>query len=40
MYSPDCGWMYVDCSRNGLRRWCEMETCGTLEKSRRRRERG
>lgn len=33
---PDCGWMYVDRSRNGLRRWCQMETCGTLEKSRRR----
>ena len=36
---PDCGWMYVDRSRNGLRRWCQMETCGTLEKSRRRAER-
>ena len=35
----DCGWMYVDRSRNGLRRWCQMETCGTLEKSRRRAER-
>ena len=32
----DCGWVYVDQSRNGLRRWCEMQTCGTLEKSRRR----
>jgi predicted RNA-binding Zn ribbon-like protein len=36
---PDCGWLYVDRSRNGLRRWCEMETCGTLAKSRRRAER-
>ena len=36
---PDCGWMYVDRSRNGLRRWCQMETCGTLEKSRRRAEK-
>ncbi|HET9225564.1 MAG TPA: ABATE domain-containing protein [Thermoanaerobaculia bacterium] len=36
---PDCGWMYVDRSRNGLRRWCQMETCGTLEKSRRRADR-
>jgi predicted RNA-binding Zn ribbon-like protein len=35
----DCGWMYVDRSRNGLRRWCAMETCGTAEKTRRRRER-
>lgn len=33
----DCGWIYVDRSRNGLRRWCQMETCGTKEKSRRRR---
>jgi predicted RNA-binding Zn ribbon-like protein len=33
---PDCGWLYVDRSRNGLRRWCEMRTCGTLAKSRRR----
>jgi predicted RNA-binding Zn ribbon-like protein len=32
----DCGWMYVDRSRNHLRRWCQMETCGTREKSRRR----
>jgi predicted RNA-binding Zn ribbon-like protein len=33
---PECGWMYVDRSRNGFRRWCEMESCGTREKSRRR----
>jgi predicted RNA-binding Zn ribbon-like protein len=33
---PDCGWMYVDRSRNRLRRWCQMETCGTRAKSRRR----
>ena len=37
--APDCGWMYVDRSRNRLRRWCQMETCGTIEKSRRRAER-
>jgi len=35
----DCGWMYVDRSRNGLRRWCEMSVCGTVEKNRRRAER-
>lgn len=35
----DCGWTYVDRSRNGLRRWCQMEVCGTREKSRRRAER-
>ena len=37
--APDCGWMYVDRSRNGLRRWCQMETCGTRAKSRRRYQR-
>jgi predicted RNA-binding Zn ribbon-like protein len=37
---PDCGWIYVDRSRNQLRRWCQMETCGTREKSRRRYQRG
>jgi len=36
---PSCGWMYVDRSRNGLRRWCQMESCGTQAKSRRRSER-
>lgn len=35
----DCGWMFVDRSRNGLRRWCQMETCGTIAKNRRRRNR-
>ena len=32
----DCGWFFVDRSRNGLRRWCEMEVCGMKEKNRRR----
>ncbi|HEX7119245.1 MAG TPA: ABATE domain-containing protein [Longimicrobiales bacterium] len=36
---PDCGWLFVDRSRNGLRRWCDMRLCGTREKSRRRRSR-
>lgn len=36
---PDCGWFYVDRSRNGLRRWCDMATCGTRAKSRRRAQR-
>jgi len=34
---PDCGWVFVDRSRNHLRRWCQMETCGTAAKTRRRR---
>lgn len=33
---PDCGWVYVDRSRNRLRRWCQMETCGNRAKARRR----
>jgi predicted RNA-binding Zn ribbon-like protein len=37
---PSCGWMFVDRSRNGLRRWCQMSSCGTWEKTRRRRRRG
>jgi len=32
----ECGWLFVDRSRNGLRRWCSMADCGTREKSRRR----
>jgi len=36
---PGCGWVYVDRSRNGLRRWCQMKTCGTAAKTRRRRRR-
>jgi len=35
----NCGWLYVDRSRNGLRRWCAMATCGTLRKTERRRAR-
>lgn len=35
----DCGWYYVDRSRNGRRRWCQMETCGTLMKTHRRAQR-
>ncbi len=31
----NCGWVYVDRSRNGLRRWCSMETCGSREKAHR-----
>ena len=30
-----CGWMFYDTSRNGSRRWCSMEGCGTQAKMRR-----
>ncbi len=30
-----CGWLFLDTSRNGTRRWCEMATCGNKYKARR-----
>ncbi|MDA0702023.1 MAG: ABATE domain-containing protein [Proteobacteria bacterium] len=30
-----CGWLFVDRSKNGSRRWCEMEVCGNRAKARR-----
>lgn len=27
-----CGWLFADTSKNGKRRWCAMQTCGTLSK--------
>jgi len=29
-----CGWLYLDRSKNNSRRWCNMQTCGSLNKSR------
>jgi predicted RNA-binding Zn ribbon-like protein len=37
--SGGCGWMFLDLSRNGSRRWCRMSDCGTDVKSRRLTER-
>jgi predicted RNA-binding Zn ribbon-like protein len=34
-----CGWVFVDKSRNGSRRWCQMADCGTRVKARRLTER-
>ena len=37
----DCGWLFLDTSRNRTRRWCDMSDCGNLAKVRRfRRRRG
>jgi predicted RNA-binding Zn ribbon-like protein len=36
---PDCGWLFLDRSRNRTRQWCTMEDCGNLEKVRRFRRR-
>ncbi len=30
-----CPWLFLDQSKNGSRRWCSMEICGTSEKVRR-----
>jgi predicted RNA-binding Zn ribbon-like protein len=34
-----CGWLFLDRSRNGSRRWCTMGECGAYAKSRRLTER-
>jgi predicted RNA-binding Zn ribbon-like protein len=33
--SDDCGWLFLDTSRNHSRRWCDMKTCGNRAKARR-----
>jgi predicted RNA-binding Zn ribbon-like protein len=32
-----CGWLFLDSSRGGRRRWCSMNTCGNREKASRHR---
>jgi predicted RNA-binding Zn ribbon-like protein len=34
-----CGWVFLDLTKNGRRRWCEMEVCGSRAKVRRYRAR-
>lgn len=31
----NCGWLFLDETGNGRRRWCSMETCGNRTKARR-----
>lgn len=31
----DCGWLFLDTSKSGRRRWCSMESCGSRSKMRR-----
>jgi predicted RNA-binding Zn ribbon-like protein len=33
----NCGWLFMDQSRNQSRRWCDMKICGNREKVRRHR---
>jgi predicted RNA-binding Zn ribbon-like protein len=32
---PDCGWFFLDTSKNHTRRWCTMDSCGNRAKFRR-----
>lgn len=34
-----CAWLFMDTSRNGTRRWCDMSVCGNRAKARRFRSR-
>jgi predicted RNA-binding Zn ribbon-like protein len=37
--ADDCGWLFIDSSRNHSRRWCDMADCGNRAKVRRFRSR-
>ncbi|HEY7022924.1 MAG TPA: ABATE domain-containing protein [Ktedonobacterales bacterium] len=32
---PGCGWLFLDSSKTGNRRWCSMDECGSRDKMRR-----
>jgi predicted RNA-binding Zn ribbon-like protein len=34
-HGPDCAWVFIDSSKGGRRRWCDMAVCGNTAKSRR-----
>ena len=33
--NPDCGWLFLDGSKSGNRRWCSMSACGNRAKAHR-----
>jgi len=33
--ADDCGWLFLDTSKNHSRRWCNMKSCGNRAKARR-----
>ena len=37
--AEDCGWWFLDDTKNASRRWCDMKICGNRDKVRRFRER-
>ncbi len=32
---PTCRWLFLDTTKNGKRRWCNMQVCGSNDKARR-----
>lgn len=32
---PTCGWLFIDRTKNGSRRWCAMNVCGSNDKAKR-----
>jgi len=36
---PSCAWLFLDATRSGTRRWCDMKVCGNRAKARRYRAR-
>jgi predicted RNA-binding Zn ribbon-like protein len=38
-FGRNCGWLFLDTSRNGLRRWCSEEDCGVPARVARHRSR-
>jgi predicted RNA-binding Zn ribbon-like protein len=32
--ASNCGWLFLDTSRSGTRRWCDMKVCGSRAKAR------
>jgi predicted RNA-binding Zn ribbon-like protein len=37
--APNCGWLFLDTTRNRSRRWCDMRVCGNRAKAHRHYER-
>jgi predicted RNA-binding Zn ribbon-like protein len=35
----NCGWLFIDRSKGGRRRWCDMATCGNAAKNKRHHQR-
>jgi hypothetical protein len=38
--NPECGWLFLDDSRAGKRRWCSMSSCGNRARARRHYHKG